>query len=140
MPTPSCERALPSVQSLGRERAARRQGGRQAGLAGWGLSGGHAGSWNERDGGHFCIPCRSPEGKAKRRTRGIQGFGSASVLPPGASSCPCVLPHGAGLCRRPPLPTGGGAAGPDAVSPLFLQLPGPEGAVGGHPAGVRVLP
>ena len=28
------------------------------------------------------------------------------------------------------------AAGPDAVSPLFLQLPGAEGAVGGHAAGV----
>ena len=59
------------------------------------------------------------------------GLSSASVLAPDrASSCRCAWPHGAGLCRRPPLPAGWGAAGTQAVSPLFLQLPGAEGALG----------
>ena len=91
--------------------------------------------------GHFYVPHPlvtfwSPEGKAKRKKRGSQGSGSTSVLPHGASSCPCVLPYGAGLHRHLPLPMGWGAAGPDTGSPLFLQLLGAEGAVGGHTAGV----
>jgi len=57
-------------------------------------------------------------------------------VPQGASCCPCVLVPGAGLCRRLALATGWGSAGPDAASPLLLQLPGAEGAVGGHTAGV----
>ena len=69
--------------------------------------------------------------------RPTAGLGSASVLPPDrASSCRCAWPHGAGLCRRPPLPAGWAAAGTQAVSPLFLQLPGAEGALGQRAPGV----
>lgn len=53
----------------------------------------------------------------------------------GPLSCPCVPGHGAGLCRHASA-QGLGAVGPDAASALYPQLPGTEGAVGGHAAGV----
>lgn len=68
--------------------------------------------------------------------RGSHGSGSTSVLPHhGPLSCPCVLSHRAGLCRHV-CPWAGGAAGPGTGSPLFLQLLGTEGAVGGSITGL----
>ena len=122
---PCCERPLPSVQSLGREQAARRHGGMGGAFA------------RPASPAPLLVPRRQGQKQLLWQDRGSQGLGSTSVLPHGASSCPRALPHAAGLCRRPPLPTGWGAAGPHAASPLFLQLPGAEGAVAGHTAGVR---
>ena len=86
--------------------------------------------------GALWVPRREGQKQLLWQDMGSQGLGSISVLPRGASFCPCVLPHGAGLRRCLSLPMGWGAVGPDAGSPLFLQLPGTEGAVGGHTAGV----
>ena len=122
---PCWERPLPSVQSLGREQAARRHGGMGGAFA------------RPARPAPLLVPRRQGQKQLLWQDRGSQGLGSTSVLPHGASSCPRALPHAAGLCRRPPLPTGWGAAGPHAASPLFLQLPGAEGAVAGHTAGVR---
>lgn len=84
MPRPSCEWPLPSVQSLGRERAARRQGG--------------IGAFpRPASPGHLLVPRREGQKQLLWQDRGSQGLGSASVLPHGALSCPCVLPRGAGL-------------------------------------------
>lgn len=58
------------------------------------------------------------------------GLGSASVLPHGAPSRLRGRPHRAGPSGCPPLPAGWGAAGTQALSPLFLQLLGGEGALG----------
>ena len=122
---PCWERPLPSVQSPGREQAACWQGGMGGAFA------------RPASPAPLLVPRRQGQKQLLWQERGSQGLGSASVLPPGASSCPRALPHGAGLCRCPPLPTGWGAAGPHAASPLFLQLAGAEGAVAGHTAGVR---
>ena len=112
MATACWERPVASVQSLGRERAARCQGGMGAFA-------------RPASPGPLVVARREGRKALVWQERGRQGLGS-----------PCALPHGAGLCRRLPLPRGWGAAGPDAVPPLFLQLPGAEGAVGGRTAGV----
>ncbi len=105
MPRPSCEWPLPS---------ARRQGGREAGLAGWGLRGGHAGSWNERDGGRFYVvhpldTFWSPEGKAESsssgRTEGARAWAAPLSCPTGLRPAPVSFPAGQGcegtcLCLR----------------------------------------
>lgn len=120
-----CEWPLPSVRSLVRARAAHRQG---------------------RMEGAFFMTCNpwSPLGPHKGRAKAAAlagqrepGLGEHFCPAPCGFVLPLCLSHGAGLCRHPPLPTAWGAAGPDAGSPLFLQLPGTEGAVGGHTAGVR---
>lgn len=127
MPTASCEGPLAIVQTLGREQAARRQGGREAGLARWGLRVGLQAAGARGVGvflcpafpGHLLVTRREGQKQLLWQGRGSQGFGSASVLPHGASSCHIVLPHGAGLCRRPLCPWAGGQQG---LTPFLLSF------------------
>ena len=84
----------------------------------------------------------SPEGKGKSicvgRVAGQRepGLGQHLCPAPWGSILPlCPSPRGRGV-QAPTSAHGLGAAGPDTVSPLFLQLLGPEGAVGGHAAWV----
>jgi len=86
--------------------------------------------------GPLLVPTRERQKHLLWQDRRSQGLGSTSLLPHGVSSCPCVLLHGKRLRRRSPLPMDWGAVGPEAASPLFLQLPRAEGAVAGHAAGV----
>lgn len=81
-----------------------------------------------------------PAGKGRSCCSGSSEGAMAWAAPPscprhGAVSCPCVLPHRSGLCRHI-CPWAGGPAGPATGSPLFLQLLGTEGAVGGNTTGV----
>lgn len=66
--------------------------------------------------------------------RESHGSGSTSVLPlPWAFVPPlCPFPQGRAVQAH----WAGGAAGPGTGSPLLLQLPGTEGAVGGNTTGV----
>lgn len=62
---------------------------------------------------------RKSGGSCWDRAEGGQGWGSASLLPHGPSSCHCVLHRRGARCRCPPVPVPGpGAAGPVAGSPL----------------------
>ena len=125
MPMPPCEWPLPPL--LGREQAAQRQEG---------LMGGPFPIL------HHLATFWSPEGKDKSscvcRMAGHRepGLGQHLCPAPQGSILPlCPCPRGRAV-QAPTSAHGRGAVGPDAVSPLFLQFLGTEGAVGGHTAQV----